>query len=140
MIEIRVDGEPVGKGRPRFSRATGRTYTPEKTASFENKVAWAAQQVMRGLPLMQGPLVLRADFYFTIPASWSKKKIAMARVGMLRPTGRPDFDNAVKAVCDALNRVVWVDDGQIVDGHITKWYSDRPHIKISIDNLSEEAI
>lgn len=36
-IEFTVDGEPVGKGRPRFTRS-GHTYTPEKTADYEQLV------------------------------------------------------------------------------------------------------
>ena len=30
MIRIVLAGDPVAKGRPRFSRKTGHTYTPEK--------------------------------------------------------------------------------------------------------------
>ncbi len=38
--EIIVDGEPVGKGRPKFSRQGNyvKTYTPEKTADYENLI------------------------------------------------------------------------------------------------------
>lgn len=136
MIEIRVDGEPVGKGRPRFVRATGVAFTPEKTASYENKVAWAAQQVMKGRPLMTGPLQLTAQLYFTIPASKSQKWKADAEAGVIRPTKKPDADNSLKAICDALNKVVYVDDGQIVYAVVSKHYSSRPHVIIWVDNLS----
>ena len=44
MIRIVMAGEPIGKGRPRFSRATGTVYTPEKTARYEERLAWAAQR------------------------------------------------------------------------------------------------
>ena len=139
MIEIRVDGEPVGKGRPRFVRATGIAHTPEKTASFENKVAWAAQCVMRGRPLLEGPLMIVADFYFTIPASKPAKWRAAALAGLIRPTKKPDFDNLIKSVADALNKVVWVDDGQIVDAKVRKWYG-TPRFEIRVDNLSTDGL
>ena len=36
-LEFTVDGEPVGKGRPRFTR-NGHAYTTEKTADYEQLV------------------------------------------------------------------------------------------------------
>lgn len=41
---FQVPGEPVGKGRPRFTRQ-GRAYTPAKTAKYENLVSLAFQQM-----------------------------------------------------------------------------------------------
>jgi ParB-like chromosome segregation protein Spo0J len=40
VIAFHVPGEPVAKGRPRFVRATGRTFTPAKTASYEGDRCW----------------------------------------------------------------------------------------------------
>ncbi|MDE2096618.1 MAG: RusA family crossover junction endodeoxyribonuclease [Patescibacteria group bacterium] len=140
MIEIRVDGDPVGKGRPRFVRATGVAFTPEKTVSYENRVAWAAQQAMKGRPLLQGPLELTVQLYFSIPASKPKKWKADANSGVIRPGKKPDIDNSIKAIMDALNKVVYVDDGQIVHVCASKHYSDRPRAQIWIDNLSTAKI
>ena len=52
-----------------------------------------------------------------------------------RPTTKPDADNVAKLL-DALNKIVWADDAQIVALHIFKHYSDRPRIEISITPLS----
>ena len=46
VIKFSVPGAPVGKGRPKISSRGGkfaRMYTPEKTASYENLVALAAE-------------------------------------------------------------------------------------------------
>ena len=43
-LVFQVPGEPVGKGRPRFTRQ-GRAYTPAKTAKYENLVSLAFQQM-----------------------------------------------------------------------------------------------
>lgn len=38
-ITVTIPGEPVGKGRPKFTKA-GTAYTPPKTRAYENKVAF----------------------------------------------------------------------------------------------------
>ena len=135
MIEIRMDGQPIGKGRPRFVRATGRTYTPEKTARYEDRLAWAAQSVMAGRDLLVGPLSVTVNAYLEVPTSRSKKWRAEALGGNLRPLVKPDADNIAKLL-DALNKIVWLDDAQIVGLHVFKHYSDRPRIEISITPIS----
>jgi Holliday junction resolvase RusA-like endonuclease len=130
-IEIRMDGQPVGKGRPRFSRKSGTVYTPEKTARYEERLAWAAQSVMAGRPLLEGPLNVVVLAFMQIPASKSAKWKAGAVRGDVRPTSKPDADNLIKCL-DSLNKVVWIDDSQIVQLAVSKHYSERPRLEISI--------
>jgi Holliday junction resolvase RusA-like endonuclease len=130
-IEIRMDGQPIGKGRPRFSRKTGTVYTPERTARYEERLAWAAQSVMAGRPLLIGPLNVVVMAFMQIPASKPAKWKTKALSGDLRPTSKPDADNLIKCL-DSFNKVVWVDDSQIVQLVITKRYSERPRLEISI--------
>lgn len=131
LIEIRMDGTPVGKGRPRFSRATGHTYTPEKTARFEERLAWTAQGVMAGRPLLDGPLAVSVFAFMDIPKSKPKRWREDALANRIHPTSKPDADNIAKML-DALNKVVWVDDSQIVYLAVHKRYSDRPRLEISV--------
>jgi len=132
-FEMILDGEPVGKGRPRFSRQTGHTYTPEKTARFEERLAWAAQSVMERRPLFDGELGMIVLAYFSVPSSKSAKWKADAIACKIRPTKKPDIDNIIKGVADALNKVVYIDDTQIVSMTAMKFYSDRPRIEIYIE-------
>lgn len=134
MIEIVVLGEPVAKGRPRFAKATGHTYTPEKTRNFEAALKYAAEQVMGDRPPLEGPLDLHMIVKKAIPKSWPKYKREAALSGELRPTGKPDWDNFGKTI-DACNLVVWVDDGQIVEGRVSKWYSDKPGTWVRVTPL-----
>ena len=135
MISIRMDGQPVGKGRPRFSRATGTVYTPEKTARYEERLAWAAQSVMAGRPLLTGGLQVDIEAHMEIPKSKPKAWKAAALSGAARPTTKPDPDNIAKML-DALNKVVWVDDSQIVLLTVAKFYSERPGIQIMICQIA----
>ena len=138
MITIVMAGEPHGKGRPRFSRASGTVYTPEKTARYEERLAWAAQSVMAGRPLLEGALCVTLLVYVSIPKSKPKKWKVDALAGRIRPTTKPDLDNIFKGVADALNKVVWIDDSQIAEATIIKDYSDQPRIEVhisAVDNL-----
>ncbi len=123
VLTISVPGELRGKGRPRFSRASGRTYTPAATANAETWIrACAIEQV--GQPVIEGPVDLRIYAYIPPPQSWSKKKRAAALAWEFNPTGRPDCDNCIKLVADSLNQVVWRDDSQIWRVCMTKRFAE----------------
>ena len=136
MIEIVVLGQPVAKGRPRFSK-DGHTYTPEKTRNFEATLKYAAEQVMGDRPPLQGPLRLEMLVVVPITASWTKKRQAACRSGREWPVRKPDFDNYQKVV-DALNLVVWIDDGQIVKSQFEKRYGDKPGMWIAVTEVRPE--
>jgi Holliday junction resolvase RusA-like endonuclease len=137
MIIVELAGTPLGKGRPRFMRATGHAYTPAKTRNFESNLLLAAQDVMAGRPPIEGPLYVRVVAHFPVPQSWSKKKRASALLGELWPTTRPDWENVAKML-DAFNGVVWVDDAQVAEGLIIKRYSDRPRLRVEVSELRVE--
>lgn len=138
MIEIVLLGAPRGKERPRLTKA-GVVYTPEKTRNYEAALKYAAQQAMAGRKPLEGALRLRITVALPISPSWPKKKQAEARLGILHPTKKPDWDNFAK-VCDALNLVVWVDDGQVVDGHVRKIYSEKPGMFIRVEPITTKEI
>lgn len=130
-IVVTIPGKPVGKGRPRFNRAQGRAYTPKATESAE---AWAKACMMKHADqvMLDGPLEIEILATMPVPASWSKKKQADAIAGILRPTGKPDFDNCAKLLCDSGNGILWRDDSQIVAASFTKIYGDKPGVVLTV--------
>lgn len=136
-VRFHVPGQPVGKGRPRIGKvgAHARMFTPQKTASYEGMVSLAAQQAMNGAALIEGPVQAQLRIDVMIPASWSGKKQRAAAAGEVLPTSKPDADNVVKAIFDALNGVVWKDDVQVVDLTVKKRYSTVPGVAVRIDPL-----
>jgi Holliday junction resolvase RusA-like endonuclease len=48
------------------------------------------------------------------------------------PNVKPDLDNVVKAVLDALNGVVYLDDAQVVNLVATKRYATEPRVEVYI--------
>jgi len=61
---------------------------------------------MRGKLLLRGALNLSIAVYRPIPKSFSKKKAALAEAGQEQPTTKPDIDNYIKGIKDALIGVV----------------------------------
>lgn len=115
----------------------GHAYTPERTVNYESRLALAAQQAMAGRALLDGPLEVHVSAFMPVAESKPKKWRAAALAGEIRPTKKPDWDNFGK-ILDALNLVVWVDDSQIVDGRVQKFYSDQPRMEIIVRPLQPQ--
>lgn len=129
-----VPGTPVGKGRPKFARRGNfvSTYTPEKTASYENLVKVKAQEAMTGIPVFAGAVVVEIALFVTPPASWSQKKQREALAGKIFPTSKPDVDNVIKGIFDAMNEIVWKDDKQAVDLVVRKRYCTSARAEVEV--------
>jgi Holliday junction resolvase RusA-like endonuclease len=112
-------------------------YTPEKTASYENLVKLAAVRAMQesGQRLFEGPVSVDIDLRMPIPASWSRRKRSEAICGRILPN-KPDMDNAVKALFDALNGIAWIDDKQAVRLVVEKRYAQTPGVDVTISALA----
>ena len=133
-VTFTVPGQPVAKGRPKFARQAGfvRAYTPEKTVAYETLVKLAAGEAMAGDPPMQGPLSLMLRLYLAIPKSTTKRDRAAIVAGYFLPTKKPDIDNVLKAVTDAMNGIVYEDDAQLVTVMVVKQYSDTPRAEVGV--------
>ena len=132
-IEFTVPGEPQGKGRPKFARR-GKyvsVRTPEKTKAYENAIQAAYLQQCDNVRFPEGcQLELRVTAYFKIPKSAGKKKREIMLLGEVRPTKKPDGDNILKAVADALNGVAYKDDACVVKMEIEKYYGEPERIDV----------
>lgn len=137
-ISFTVPGAPHGKGRPRFANRGKfvQTYTDDKTASYENLVKLAASRSMAGIELLTCPVAVELYLFVTPPASWSKKKTEAALAGEVFPTTKPDVDNVLKSIADAINGIVWGDDKQMVDVLIRKRYAVKPCAHVVVRGMS----
>jgi Holliday junction resolvase RusA-like endonuclease len=133
-VRFTVPGQPQGKGRPRVGQIAGhaRMFTPQKTVAYEGFIALQAQIAMQHHALLEGPVAVRIFIACQVPESKSKKWKADALAGLILPTTKPDKDNVIKAVFDALNGVVWKDDVQVCDLDSKKRYSTQPRVEVEI--------
>lgn len=136
MISFTVYGEPVAQGRPRATTVKGyvRMYDPAKSRNYKDYVRLAAAEHAPDR-LIESAIGLKLFVYRPIPKSWSKKKQEQAERGEIVPTTKPDADNYLKAIKDALNGIIWRDDSQIVDVQVSKRYSVRPRIEIEVHEV-----
>lgn len=109
--------EIVGKQRARTVRANGvtRSYTPKKTVAFEDAIrdTWLEQvgNCYAGFP---GPV--KVSVLYERELAKSNPKFWRGRHDL----GKPDADNVLKSVLDALNGVAYADDSQVVSAAIEK--------------------
>lgn len=132
-VQLTIPLEPKGKERPRWSPKTQRMYTPATTTSYEDFIKLVYRQNYGAEMFPKGvPLDIRIRAYCPIPKSDTLTVRAKKMTGAIRPTVKPDWDNIGKIVADALNKVAYYDDAQIVDSQTRKFYSDRPRVEILI--------
>jgi Holliday junction resolvase RusA-like endonuclease len=119
-LTFSIAGEPIPKARPRFASHRGRitVRTPEKSNSYHKQAQTAAWLEMRGRQKFSGPVAVEARFVFRPPPSWPERRRAEA---FGRPhVQRPDLDNLVKQILDAMNAVVFGDDATVTEIKATK--------------------
>lgn len=143
-MEIVIYGEPVPQGRPKFASYGGHVhaYDPAKSKNYKQLVRfWVTQYLKKidGFTPYENALCVDLTFYLGIPASWSKQKRMQASQGVIRPTSKRlgDLDNIVKAILDANNGLLWVDDCIITDLSARKRYtSELARVVIKITEVT----
>lgn len=137
MIHFKYRGEAVGKGRPRVTRRGGyiHTYTPEKTRLFEDAMRFELiASTCESMPIYpaETPLKAKVLIGMKVPKSYSKKKRERCLNGEIAPTKKPDIDNVLKSIFDALNGYAMSDDSQITEVIAEKIYSENPFVEVTI--------
>jgi len=128
IIEVYILIDPKPKGRPRFARR-GRfvtTYTPPETKAYEDILRrsllekWGQEPLPKEIPI-------GIDVVFHLPKPKSSKNHY--------PIVKPDIDNFLKSILDALNGSVLQDDCSVVRLAAEKKYSTEGFIELKIYSL-----
>lgn len=135
-MKLIIYADPVAQGRPRFTSKGGfaRAYDPAKSRDYKDYIRIAAAEQLHGQPPYKEAVALSVRVYRQIPKSMPKKNRPIAESGLLRPTSKPDLDNYVKGIKDALKSICWEDDSQIVAyvPPFGKYYSETPRIEVEV--------
>lgn len=127
MLRLPIRAE----GKQRARKGRNGWYTPERTRQLE---AWIAGEWMAaGLGRLSGPLGLRVVAEYAPPKSWRvHQKVAAYGESYC---GKPDADNVLKLIADALNGVAYADDKQIAEASIRQVYAERDAVTIEISEV-----
>ena len=128
-ITFKIIGIPVPKGRPRFTRDAGfvRAYTPLKTRRWEKIIRGQAVSY-RPEYLWEGPIIMTLTFMMPRPKSLPKKVIYHIK--------KPDLDNLVKTIKDALQGIIYKSDSQIIITNSEKKYTlDEYGVAVKMEEM-----
>lgn len=123
MIIIHLPINPVPASRPRVTRWS--TYYKEPYNTFLKEAHDVVAKVWK-----TGPLT-----------TWLRVTIYVYPVRPKKPSNpypAPDYDNYAKAVGDAMEKVVYMNDKQIIDGRCIKAYAPAGvagYIKVMIEEV-----
>lgn len=129
---LRVPGEPRGKGRHRSTVVKGqlRNYPDPATTRAEALI----REVWRkaGEPRLTGPVTASVFGVLSRPVSHYRKNGELSAAGLRSPvpTKKPDVDNLLKLVLDALNGLAYGDDAHVLDARVAKRWAtedEDPH-------------
>ncbi len=134
VLHVRIYGLPVAQGRPRarmFHDRSGTArvamYDPATSRDWKRTVQQQVIDRRPPAPLAEVPLAMGLTFHLPRPQSLPKR--------ITEHTKRPDLDNLIKAIKDALRGVIYHDDAQIVRLTAGKVYGDSPGVEISIAHV-----
>lgn len=112
------EGDPVSKARARFNLKTKRVYTPERTQTAQEAIAWRFRAAVRDAPWV-GNIALVAVFYRS-----NHQRI--------------DADNLMKLVMDAGTQSgIWKDDCQVTHQlSVVELDAERPRTIVALSPVT----
>lgn len=150
MIELHftIPGKVQAKQSAKFRQIKShsgkeviQSYQPSSVTNYAN---WVKQCFINEYPshnpmIFEGKqLAIKTIAYFQIPKSKSKKFKEQALKGERRPITKPDTDNIAKNIKDALNKIAFPDDSQIVLEIIEKRYGEIPRAEVYIKEINDK--
>jgi Holliday junction resolvase RusA-like endonuclease len=136
-LEITIPGEPVAQARPKVCVIRGHAHVYDAKVNREwrgiAQVHMLEALARAGLtrPPFFGPLRLELLAVFMLARShW--RKLPRRRQ---HHTSRPDLSNILKAVEDAGNGILWLDDRQVCEVQAAKifgWQGEAPKLVVTV--------
>lgn len=148
MLKFIIDGPSVPKQSMHYRKIKtkdGREfisqYTPTNMVNYAKLVKKSfIAKYPNHLPsvFQDKPIAMSIEIHMEIPKSFSKTKREKALKKEIRPTVKPDVDNVMKNICDALNGVAYPDDKQICDNRGQKIYDEHSYVIVRLGAFEDE--
>lgn len=136
-LVFEVPGKVRGKGRPRFTRRGNfvSTYTDDKTAAYEKLIQ--TSYLKHTSYVSEKSIRISIYVCFAPNKSDTKKNKLIKLKNSLWPSKKPDVDNVVKVVLDALNKVAYADDTQVNEIHVLRHWCEEEKLVICLSENGE---
>jgi len=129
ILSLTIPMQPIPKARPRVIGKCA--YTPKRTKDAESIIATHVQARYKK-EILESPIGIRVVFVHARPKNLKgDHRIPKAT--------RPDGDNLVKTVTDAIEGIVYKNDGQICFWQMEDWYAasnEQPSISLELYIIS----
>lgn len=127
-LEFDLVAVPYTRARLCWRNNKAHVYNTSKYSKFKNIVAFRTKrQLDKDFKIIKDPVSINCLFEF--------RKAKSCRTS--EHTKAPDLSNLIKAIEDSLNKIVYVDDKQIVEIKAKKQYSDRDKITVIISKYDK---
>ena len=132
LLSVTIRGQPRGKQRARRSKHGG-VFTPRETVEWESTAALMMRTLWATKRPHPRPVTVEVWAVASRPKRLRRRKDPE---GLMWRPAKPDGDNVLKAVCDALSRAgVVSDDARIVEKRVLSLYAERdgyPRVEVIV--------
>lgn len=135
MYIFEVYGRALPQGK---AIGNGRIFTPTKLKKYIEMLQW---QIRPYAPaeLLTGPVIVDITCYFAVPKSTPAKKRTQMLNGIIHHITYPDEDNCSYTIRNAMKKIVYEDDRQIVENRGRKLWGEKDKIVIKVIPVNEAA-
>jgi crossover junction endodeoxyribonuclease RusA len=115
IYDVFISGIPKAQPRPRMA-AGGHVYNPPSADAWKEQVKTGFMSCRK--PIITKPVRLKVIFFMPVPKKIKPKGAKLVPCGK-----KPDTDNLLKAVMDAMTDAgVWEDDALVYQAEASKFY------------------
>jgi crossover junction endodeoxyribonuclease RusA len=112
----------VVKGRAIVTSDNKKTMPYRHMVTMMARHKMAHENINEPMAAKHVPVKINLEFHLARTKSIPKKRTA--------PAVKPDLDKLVRATCDALKGVLYLDDGQVTELRARKVYADGPEMVV----------
>ena len=135
IYKFEILGDPAPLKRARISGGRGKYAMFDSQVDAKTAFKWKCivQQKPGKKEILDGDIKACLEFHCQIPKSWSmKKKIKMN--GKFK-NSKPDLDNFIKFVLDALEGTFFTNDSRIVAINAIKVFTENPKTIVIFEEI-----
>ena len=136
-IDLVIHFVPKATPRARTTKYAKHFYVSD-AASNSNLMKKFVEENMSEYPLITTACRFYCKTYFPTPVSqMNKEDVILSELSIIRHMSRPDWDNLGKTYSDMIQKHLILEDSNIIDGRVQKFYSIRPKIEIHIEYMEK---